>query len=215
VLQDEAQPGHEIERALALLRSGQVVGLPTETVYGLAADALSEAAVLRIFELKRRPADVPLSLLIASADSLDALAIAIPDSAWSLAERFWPGPLTIVLKKRHHIPDVVTAARGTVGLRVPAHPLTLELLRRFGAALACTSANLHGQPSLSSADAVLASFGGQLELVLDGGPSSIGIESTVIDLSEEPGVLLRQGALAAAEIEDVLGTPLLVPGETC
>ena len=207
--------GQNIDEALALLQGGQVIAVPTETVYGLAADPLSEQAILRLFELKQRPPDVPLSLLLSSAKQLDRWALDIPESADKLAAQFWPGPLTIVLKKRHHIPDIVTAERATVGLRVPDHPLTLELLERYGSALACTSANLHGGESAGSAAEVQATFGDALKLVLDGGPSSLGIASTVIDLTSEPGVVLRRGSLALHELEDALGAPLLVLGETC
>jgi L-threonylcarbamoyladenylate synthase len=212
-----------IEQAVARLRRGELVVVPTETVYGLAADARNPEAVRRIFALKRRPASRPLIVHIASAEKLPDWACTIPDYAWRLAERFWPGPLTLVLPRASGVPDAVTAGQDTVALRVPRHPLTLELLHAFGGGIAAPSANRYGQISPTTPAHVRAQFGEQTPLLLDGGPCQVGIESTIVACLEDQARVLRPGSIDAEALGRVLGTPvahggadpqLRVPGQT-
>ena len=197
-------PPIDIPRAVDILRRGGLVGVPTETVYGLAADASSVAAVRRLLRAKGRPADRPLPLLVASADALDVWAADVPEAARRLAERFWPGPLTLVLRRSSRVPDVVTAGRDTVGLRVPAHPVASALLRSFGGALATPSANVSGALSPTTAEQVRADLGDAVELVLDGGPCAVGVESTVVELTSGALVVLRPGAIGGEALRAAL-----------
>ncbi|GAB2497037.1 L-threonylcarbamoyladenylate synthase [Arenimonas alkanexedens] len=194
-----------LEQALAALRAGEAIGLPTETVYGLAADASRPDAVRRIFALKGRPADHPLIVHVAGADQLDAWAREVPAAARLLAERFWPGPLTLILRKQPQVPDEVTGGQPTVGLRCPAHPVALALLRRFGGGLAAPSANRFGRISPTTAAHVREEFGDAVPVVLDGGECAIGIESTILDLSGGTPRILRPGQVARAELEALIG----------
>lgn len=199
--------GKSITQAAALLRQGQVVAIPTETVYGLAANAFDEAAVARIFEAKGRPQDNPLIVHIADLDGLAEVAADIPPAAYRLAEAFWPGPLTIVLPKRQGLAPAVSAGLATVGVRMPAHPAAREVIRAAGVPLAAPSANLSGSPSPTSAAHVLADMAGRIPLILDGGASPVGVESTVLSLCGAPTVL-RPGFVTPGELEDVLGQPV-------
>ena len=194
----------QIARAVELLRAGELVAFPTETVYGLGADASNPAAVARIFAAKGRPADHPLIVHLASAAALDHWAREVPQSARRLAAAFWPGPLTLILKRQAHVPDAVTGGQDTVGLRVPNHPLALALLREFKGGVAAPSANRYGRISPTSAAHVRAELGDSVPLVLDGGPCEVGIESTIVDLSSEAPRMLRPGAITAADIARVL-----------
>lgn len=194
-----------LDDAVAALRRGEAVGMPTETVYGLAADASSPAAVRRIFALKGRPADHPLIVHIADAGQLDAWARDVPDAARRLAAVFWPGPLTLILQKLPGVPDEVTGGQATVGLRCPAHPMALALLRAFGGGLAAPSANRFGHISPTTAAHVREEFGEAVPVVLDGGESEVGIESTILDLSGTTPRILRPGRITRAEIEAVIG----------
>jgi L-threonylcarbamoyladenylate synthase len=200
----------DIARAVELLRAGELVAFPTETVYGLGADALNVAAVARIFAAKSRPADHPLIVHLPDAAQLDRWAAAVPAEAVRLAEAFWPGPLTLILRRRPGVPDIVTGGQDTVGLRVPGHPLALELLRAFGEAqgggLAAPSANRFGRISPTTAAHVRDELGDRVPLILDGGPCRVGIESTILDLSRGVPVLLRPGAIEAAQIARVIGS---------
>ncbi len=191
--------------ALAALERGELVGLPTETVYGLAGDAASARAVERIFALKGRPADHPLIVHLGAAAWVEAWARRVPDEAWRLIDAFWPGPLTLILPRRAEVLPQVTGGQDTVGLRMPAHPVALELLQAFGRALAAPSANRFGQVSPTRAEHVRAEFGAELPLVLDGGPCDFGIESTIVDLSGDRPRILRPGALGAPELAAALG----------
>lgn len=184
-----------LQNAATLLRAGGLVGLPTETVYGLAAHALDAAAVARIFTAKSRPHGHPLIVHVASWDDARALCRQLPPEAERLAAAHWPGPLTMILPRAAHVPDVVTGGRDTVAVRVPAHPVALELLRVFGGPLAAPSANRHEHLSPTTAAHVLASLGDAVDLVLDGGPTRAGIESTLIDLCSTPPRLLRPGPI--------------------
>ncbi|QNM95628.1 L-threonylcarbamoyladenylate synthase [Chitinimonas koreensis] len=199
----------DLDQALALLRAGELVGIPTETVYGLAADAADPAAVAKIFALKGRPADHPVIVHLAGREQLADWARDIPDDAWKLAEAFWPGSLTLILQRQPQVPDAVTGGQDTVGLRAPAHPLTHELLRRFGGGLAAPSANQFGHVSPTTAEHVQAEFGDRLRLILDGGPCPVGVESTIVGLTGPQPALLRPGGVPAEAIEAVLGRTLV------
>lgn len=204
----------EIARAADLLRAGELVGMPTETVYGLAADARNPEAVAKIFATKGRPADHPLIVHLSGADQLDLWAREVPEAARRLAAAFWPGPLTLILKRLPDVPDAVTGGQDTVGLRVPDHPVALALLRAFGGGLAAPSANRFGHVSPTTAQHVVDEFGAALGAVLDGGPCRVGIESTILDLSGGVACILRPGAIGAAQIAAVIGVePEVGPGE--
>ncbi|AYH43126.1 threonylcarbamoyl-AMP synthase [Azoarcus sp. DN11] len=195
----------EIQRAADLLRAGELVGMPTETVYGLAADALNVEAVGRIFSAKGRPADHPLIVHLPDATHLARWARAIPKDALALAKAFWPGPLTLILKREEGVPDAVTGGQDTVGLRVPDHPVALALLRAFDSGIAAPSANRFGRISPTTAAHVREELGDKVALVLDGGPCQVGIESTILDLSRDTPVILRPGAISADDIGRVIG----------
>jgi L-threonylcarbamoyladenylate synthase len=194
-----------IARAAELLRAGEVIGLPTETVYGLAGDALNPSALARIFETKQRPLFDPLILHAAEAAGAFALAERVPESARRCAEKFWPGPLTLVLPKKSIVPDLATSGLPGVALRVPSHPVAQALLRAFGGPLAAPSANRFGRISPTDAEAVRAELGDSVALILDGGPCTIGIESSVLDLSGDTPVLLRAGGVPLEELEALVG----------
>jgi L-threonylcarbamoyladenylate synthase len=194
-----------IERAVAALRAGELVAFPTETVYGLGADAENAAAVRRIFEVKGRPADHPLIVHLSGADRLSDWAAEIPESAWRLAERFWPGPLTLILSRSRRVNDVVTGGLDTVGLRVPNHAIALNLLRLFGGGVAAPSANRFGRVSPTTADHVQEDLGSDVAVILDGGACSVGLESTIVDLSSSEPSILRPGGVTAEQLEAVLG----------
>ena len=203
-------------RAVDLLQAGQLVAFPTETVYGLGADAANPQAVARIFAAKGRPADHPLIVHLAGAAYLERWAVGVPAAAWELAEAFWPGPLTLILKRAAQVPYAVTGGQETVGVRVPAHPVALELLRAYTRAgggqggmsgIAAPSANRFGRISPTDAAHVREELGDAVALVLDGGPCAVGIESTILDLSRdgEPPRLLRPGHITPEQIESVIG----------
>ena len=194
-----------IARAAAVLRAGGLVAFPTETVYGLGANALDPAAVARIFAAKGRPATNPLIVHVAEPGEALRVAAAWPEAAARLAERFWPGPLTLVLLRRATVPDAVTAGGPTVAVRLPAHPVARALIRAAGVPLAAPSANRSTQLSPTRAEHVLTGLDGRLDLLLDGGPTAGGLESTVLDLTRTPPRLLRPGLVTPGEIEGVLG----------
>jgi L-threonylcarbamoyladenylate synthase len=201
----EAPEPDVIARAVAALRDGGLVAFPTETVYGLGANALDAAAVLRIFAAKGRPANNPLIVHVAEAKEVRDIAAAWPEAAERLAARFWPGPLTLVLPRGPAVPDAVTAGGPTVAVRVPAHPVARALLEAAGVPIAAPSANRSTRLSPTTAAHVLRGLDGRIDLLLDGGPTAGGLESTVLDLTVAPPRLLRPGLIAPAEIEDVLG----------
>jgi len=204
---------NQIEAAARLLRAGGVVAFPTETVYGLGADAANPQAVRRIFEIKGRPADHPLIVHIADAALLDQWAEEIPEAARRLAERFWPGPLTLILRRQPHVPDAVTGGQDTVGLRVPDHPVALALLQKLGPekALAAPSANRFGRISPTMAAHVRAELGERVDRVLDGGPCRVGLESTIVSFVGGTPRLLRPGGISVAALEAVLGEQIEIP----
>jgi len=190
--------------AEAILR-GELVAVPTETVYGLAANALDPEAVARIFKAKGRPPDNPLIVHIARVSDLDELVVAVPEVARRLTARFWPGPLTLVLPRQDHVPNITTGGLDTVAVRVPAHPVALALIEACGCPLAAPSANRSGRPSPTRARDVIADIGDKLAVVLDAGACAVGLESTVLDVSHGQPVLLRPGALSREAIEAVAG----------
>jgi L-threonylcarbamoyladenylate synthase len=197
-----------VEHALAIIRAGGLVAIPTETVYGLAADASNETAVRRIFTAKGRPADHPLIVHVASAEDLPRWASQVPAAAAVLAEACWPGPLTLLVPKAEHVLPIVTGGRPTVGVRVPAHPLTTELLVRFGGGLAAPSANRFGDVSPTTADHVRADLGDAVDYVLDGGPCPVGVESTIVDCTVTPPQILRPGGIPSEQIAELLNGEL-------
>lgn len=190
--------------AVAVLRRGGLVGMPTETVYGLAADATNEAAVRRVFAVKRRPVDHPVIVHVADAASAWRWAATVPPAAALLADACWPGPLTILVPRADHVLDVVTGGRATVGLRVPAHPMALDLLRRFGNGVAAPSANRFGHVSPTTAAHVRADLGADVDLVLDGGSCPVGVESTIVDCTVDPPQILRPGAIDEEQVARLL-----------
>ncbi len=194
-----------LERAAALLRSGGLVALPTETVYGLGANALDASAVARIFAAKQRPAWDPVIVHIASLEMLKGLVDEVPEAARRLMKAFWPGPLTLLMKRTAAVPDAVTAGRALVGVRMPAHPVALELIRRAGIPVAAPIANLFGHTSPTTAAHVLEDLDGRIEAVVDAGPTGLGVESTVLDVCQSPMVIYRPGSVTAQQIEAVAG----------
>jgi L-threonylcarbamoyladenylate synthase len=198
----------DLDRAVEILKAGGLVAFPTETVYGLGADASNPNAVRRIFAAKGRPADHPLIVHLASARALPQWAREVPSGARTLAEHFWPGPLTLILKRERGVIDEVTGGQDTVGLRVPSHPVAQALLQSFGGGLAAPSANRFGRISPTTAQHVRDELGDQVDLILDGGACEVGIESTIVDLSSGAPVLLRPGRIAAEDIEALLGVPV-------
>ncbi len=203
-----------IESAVALLRRGELVAFPTETVYGLGADAANAAAVAKIFAAKGRPADHPLIVHLPDAGHLRHWARDIPDAAWALAQAFWPGPLTLILKRQPTVLSAVTGGQDTVGLRVPNHSLALELLRQFNGGIAAPSANRFGHVSPTTAQHVRDDLGPRVAAVLDGGPCDVGIESTIVDLTSAQLRILRPGAIGPAQLAGALGQNSQLEGVT-
>lgn len=201
-------PGTDIETALRCLKNGQLVGIPTETVYGLAANALDAAAVAKIFSAKNRPFFDPLIVHTHALSEVHRYVRSMPDKARLLAEVFWPGPLTLVLPKAELIPDLVTAGQDTVGIRVPSHPLCLELLRKLDFPVAAPSANPFGYVSPTTAQHVVDQLGDKVCYVLDGGPCSVGVESTIVGFREEEPVIYRLGGTSIEAIVSVVGPVL-------
>ncbi len=194
-----------VVRAAEVLRSGGLVAFPTETVYGLGADATRSDAVARIFHVKGRPVDHPLIVHLGDPDLLDAWAESIPPEARLLADAFWPGPLTLLLWRSPKVSDVVTGGRPTVGLRVPDHPVARALLEEFGGGVAAPSANRFGRVSPTSAADVVAELGDDVDFVLDGGPCTVGVESTIVDLTGDEPLVLRPGGVSGERLGEVLG----------
>lgn len=200
-----AEKREDILCAAQLIKEGQLVGIPTETVYGLAANGLDEAAVLRIFEAKGRPQDNPLILHIAEPSQITEFCRDIPEKAWLLAERFWPGPLTMVLPVKSCVPKRTTANLDTVAVRCPKTEATRELIALAGVPIAAPSANRSGKPSTTTAQHVLADMDGRIAAILDGGACEVGVESTIVDLTGEKPRLLRPGGISPEQLAQVLG----------
>ena len=208
----EAATSAAIARAVERLRAGELVGFPTETVYGLGADANNGAAVRRIFAAKGRPADHPLIVHLPDASHVPRWAREFPGGARALAEAFWPGPLTLVLPRTSRASDVVTGGEDSVGLRVSSHPVAHDLLSAFGDGIAAPSANRFGRISPTTAEHVAGDLGSAVSLILDGGACEVGIESTIVAFVEGAAVLLRPGGIQVADLARVLGRPLQSPG---
>ena len=200
-----------IARAAAYLRRGGLVAFPTETVYGLGVHALDRDAVLRLFAAKERPATDPLIVHVGTIAAVTTLVAALPPEAHALASRFWPGPLTIVLPRSRAVPDEVTAGLDTVALRVPSHPVALALIAAAGVPIAAPSANLFSRPSPTDARHVLADLDGRIDMLLDGGPTRVGVESTVVDLSQDPPIVLRPGAVGIEVLRAVIPKVVVRP----
>ncbi|MFF3785659.1 L-threonylcarbamoyladenylate synthase [Streptomyces sp. NPDC001933] len=201
----------EIEKAAGVLRAGGLVALPTETVYGLGANAEDPAAVSRIFQVKGRPPSHPLIVHIGSAELLDDWVEDVPATARLLAERFWPGPLTLVLRRGHRVPLEATGGLQTVAVRVPDHPVALALLSAFGGGVTAPSANRFGSVSPTTASDVRAELGDAVDFVLDGGSCEVGVESTIVDATGDTPSILRPGGVTREDLEAVLGCPISVP----
>lgn len=196
--------GISLKEAVAVLKRGGLVAFPTETVYGLGADASNPEAVARLYQVKGRPRGHPVIVHLPGIEQLSGWARDVPEGATKLAARFWPGPLSLVLKRAPAVGDYLTGGEGTIGLRVPDHPIALELLRQFGGGIAAPSANKFGRISPTTAEHVRNDLGDEVDLILDGGPCAIGIESTIVDLSRGSPVLLRPGRISPEEIEATL-----------
>lgn len=203
----------DLARAASLLRAGKLVAFPTETVYGLGADASDPEAVAAIFRTKGRPADHPVIVHLPGTREMHRWARDVPDAAGRLAGMFWPGPLTLVLRRAVGVSDLITGGQDTVGVRVPGNPVALGLLKAFGGALAAPSANRFGHISPTTADHVAAEFGDEIAAVIDGGPCSVGVESTIVDLTGPRPRLLRPGMIRVDALEAELGMPLLRAGD--
>ena len=201
-----------INQAAEILRNGGLVAFPTETVYGLGADASNEAAVRAIFRVKGRPDTHPLIVHLHSVGQVAKWAKSVPKAALELGRKFWPGPLTLILKKAPKVSKAVTGGQETVGLRVPDHPVALALLRKFGGGVAAPSANRFGKVSPTTAGHVKKDLGKDVDFILDGGPCDIGVESTIVDFSSGDPVILRPGGLTRERLEKALGRPVEVRG---
>ena len=201
-----------IARAAACLRDGGLVAFPTETVYGLGVNALDAAAVRRLFAAKDRPANDPLIVHMADADSIARVTSAVPEAALRLGERFWPGPLTLVLPRGADVPREVTAGGDTVAVRIPMHPVAQALLRAADIPVAAPSANLFSRPSPTRADHVQEDLDGRIDMILDGGPTTVGVESTVLDLTVVPPIVWRPGVVSLEMIREILPETVLTKG---
>ncbi len=199
---------NEITRAVEILKQGGLVAFPTETVYGLGADAGNLVAIQKIFKAKNRPIDHPLIVHFGKSAEMTDWAVEIPEIAWQLAKVFWPGPLTLILKKAPHVSPLLTGGQETIGLRVPNHPVALELLKQFGRGIAGPSANRFQKISPTTCEAVEEELGKTVDWVLDGGSCQVGLESTILDVSGEVPMILRPGMISGNRIEEVLRIPL-------
>jgi len=202
----------QVEEAISVLKRGGIVAFPTDTVYGLGACATNRQAVERVYEVKGRPQNMALPLLLAHVSQISEVAEPVPQIAWLLARNFLPGALTLVLPKSKTVPDFVTAGGITVAVRIPAHPIPVALAEGLGAPVIGTSANLSGKPSALTADEVYSQFGNKIDLVIDGGRCPGGRESTVVDATGETPVVLREGAIARKELEQVWGSAVFKEG---
>ncbi len=200
-----------IKKAAEILKNDGLVAFPTETVYGLGANALKEDASKKIYEAKGRPSDNPLIVHIADTKDVYELASVVPEKAVMLMEAFWPGPLTIILPKKDIVPDGTTGGLNTVAIRMPSHPMALELIRESGLYIAAPSANTSGRPSPTTAEHVAEDMKDKIEMILDGGPVGIGIESTIIDLTQDVPTILRPGFITKSMLENIIGEVLIDP----
>jgi L-threonylcarbamoyladenylate synthase len=209
---DPSRPEIEsIRKAADIIRKGGTVAFPTETVYGLGADALNPQAVIEIFKAKKRPPDNPIIVHISSTDWVERLAKEVPEKAWILNARFWPGPLTMVLKASDIVSRATTGGLDTVAVRMPSHRVASALIRESGVPIAAPSANLAGRPSPTTAEHVINDLAGRIDLILDAGPTNVGVESTVVDLTRDPPMILRPGGITYEELRNILGSLSLHP----
>ncbi|HXH55169.1 MAG TPA: L-threonylcarbamoyladenylate synthase, partial [Gammaproteobacteria bacterium] len=199
---------HPIEQALALLKAGKLVAIPTETVYGLGADARNPVAVQNIYLAKQRPSSNPLIIHISHMDALKDWAIDIPNTAFQLARAFWPGPLTLILGRHPSVPKIVTGGQESIAIRIPNHPLTLELLERFDGGIAAPSANRYGRISPTTTEHVRAELGSRVDYILEGGACTLGIESTIVSLLKDIPIILRQGSISETDLSAALKQPV-------
>ncbi|MBN2488584.1 MAG: threonylcarbamoyl-AMP synthase [Methanosarcinaceae archaeon] len=206
---DSSNFDETIKRAALILKKGGLVAFPTETVYGLGADALNPEAVRKIFEAKGRPADNPLIVHIAAKEHLHDLAMDVPAHAAGLVDAFWPGPLTLVLKRKNIVPDITTGGLDTVAVRMPDNQIALELIRQAGTPIAAPSANVSGRPSPTDAGHVIADLAGRIDAVIDGGSVRIGVESTVVDVTGDIPVILRPGGIGIEDIRKCAGDAII------
>ena len=212
IIDSKAVDHQKMEEAAQLIRSGELVAFPTETVYGLGADALNPQASKKIYAAKGRPSDNPLIVHIAKFEDLEEIAKEVPQEAKKLADAFWPGPLTMIVYKNEKVPYETTGGMDTVAIRMPDHPAALELIRQSGCLIAAPSANTSGRPSPTLAEHVAEDLGGRIPMILDGGEVGIGIESTIIDLTEKIPMILRPGYITKEMLEAVIGTVQTDPG---
>ncbi len=201
-----------ISEAANIIRQGGLVAFPTETVYGLGGDAFDANAAAGIYAAKGRPSDNPLIVHIGEVSDLEKLSDSVPKSAYALAERFWPGPLTIIIRKNDRVPMSITGGLNTVAVRLPANPVARDIIRESGTFVAAPSANLSGRPSPTTGAHVIADLSGRVDMIVDGGDIEIGLESTIVDLSEEVPVVLRPGYITPKELSEVLGNVIMDPG---
>ena len=201
----EGELEQQLEKAPALIRRGELEAFPTETEYGLGADAMNESAAARIYSAKGRPSDNPLIVHIADLSQVDEVASYVPEAARRVMEQFWPGPLTVILNKKDAVPDGTTGGLKTVAIRMPSHPVARALIRESGRLIAAPSANLSGRPSPTTADHVYEDMKGRIPMILDGGPVGIGIESTIIDMSGPLPLILRPGYISREQLMEVAG----------
>ena len=195
----------QVERGISILKQGGIIAFPTDTVYGLGAGANNQQAVARVYRIKERPRNIALPLLLVNISQIGEVAEPVPPIAWLLAHNFLPGALTIVLPKSNLVPDIITAGGITVAVRVPAHPIPIALAQGLGVPIVGTSANVSGKPSALTADEVYSQFGSKIDLVIDGGRCPGGRESTIIDVTGEEPVILREGAISRKELRQVCG----------
>ncbi len=201
-----------IEEAISVLGRKGVIAFPTDTLYGLGADAFCTEALERVFEIKGRPGAMALPILVEAIQDLERLVIDVPDTAWALADRFWPGPLTLVLKKSSEVPDIATGGRDSVAVRMPDHPVPRALVRGLGRPITGTSANPSGGPNPTTAQDVKMLLGDRVDYIIDGGPAMIGTPSTVLDLTRASPVLLRPGAIDYDSLQSLCSMPVEIAG---
>lgn len=209
-MQNNNQITTDIEFAARQLRAGELVAFPTETVYGLGADATNPAAIQKVFTVKGRPVDHPLIVHIANSKQLPSWALNIPNSAWLLAEHFWPGPLTLILQKQIGVSSLITGGQNTIAIRIPNHPLTLQMLQNFNGAIVGPSANKYGRVSPTTAAHVATDLGNAISVILNGGECAVGLESTIVDLTNTHPIIRRSGAITALELSNVLQQPVAI-----
>jgi len=203
----------QTKKGISILKEGGLVAFPTDTVYGLGACMTIPQAVERVYKVKERPLNMPLPLLLADKSQITKVAETVPPVAWLLIDRFWPGGLTLVLPKSSYVPSLITAGGTTIAIRIPAHPVPIALIDGLGTPIVGTSANLSGKPSPLTADEVVAQIGDRIDLVIDGGRCPGGKESSIVDVTGETPVLLREGAISREELEHICGRIILKKGD--